>query len=139
MNQQLDDFSTQSSIKDIEQRNPITITLLFYLVTAAAIVAACYRYIDVESDSNFIQTIVASAIGAVIGAILGMIVLFRRSSHVWIAPLLGIAIGIAVGPLLRIRLIHFGSLIGLSFLGSWILVVLMAVSARLDQRRSIRN
>ena len=135
----MDEFSKQSSLKDIEQRNPITITLLFYLVTAAAIVAACYRYIDVKSDSGLLQTIAASVIGAVIGAILGTIVLFRRSSHVWIAPLLGIAIGFAVGPLIRIRLVHFGSLLGISFLGSWILVVLMAVSARLDQRRSIRN
>lgn len=135
----MDDFSTQSSLKDIEQRNPITITLMFYLVTAAAIVAACYRYIDVENDSSVLQTIAASVIGAVIGAILGTIVMFRRSSHVWIAPLLGIVIGLAVGPLLRIRLVHFGTLLGISFLGSWLLVVLMAVSARLDRRRSARN
>ena len=130
----MDDFSTPAKVDSLEQRNPITLTMLFYVLTAAAILAACYRYIAFDENGTSFEYAVSSAIGGVVGLMIGTIQLFRRSSHAWMSPVVGLFLGVAVGPLLRIQLTHFGTIIGISFFGSWMLVLIMSLAARLNQR-----
>ena len=118
-----------------EQRSPITLSTLFYLVTVAAIMAACVRFIQSDSSVTVQQIIFACIIAAITGMSLGFCMWIRGIAQNWAAPILGLALGAVVGPLLCVRLTHFSELIGMSFLGSWLLIVLMCITARFSMRQ----
>ena len=133
----MEHFSEPDKADPLVQGNPITLTMLFYVLTAAAILAACYRYVGVDRQGTGFEIALASVIGGVIGLAIGFVQQFRRSSHVWMAPVVGLTLGVAFGPLMRVQLTHFSTIMGISFFGSWLLVLIMAFSARLYQRRSV--
>ncbi len=133
------DESNKSEDNRAEQRSPISLSMLFYFVTIAAIVAANIRFIQSDSSVTFNQVVLACTICALTGMVLGFGMWGRGIAKYWPAPLLGFALGAAVGPLLCVRLTHFSELIAMSFFGSWILIVLMCVTARFSTRRIHRS
>lgn len=130
----MEDFSTPVEVDPLKQRNPVTLTMLFYALTLAAILAACLRYVAIERSGTTSEFALSSMIGGVIGWIIGTFQVFSRNSHAWMSPVLGLSLGIVLGPLLRVKMTHFGTIIGLSFLGSWILVLIIALASKLNQR-----
>lgn len=133
----MEEFSTLATADPLEQRNPITLTMLFYVLTTAGILAACFRYMALEESGTSFEYAVSLGIGGVVGLLIGIAQLFRRNSYAWMSPVVGLLLGVAMGPLLRIQLTHFGTIIGISFFGSWILVLIMSLAAKLNQRRSV--
>lgn len=118
-----------------EQRSPISLSLLFYLVTVAAIMAACIRFIQSDNSITANQVVAACVLCAFTGMSLGFSMWIRGMLKYWTAPLLGLALGAAAGPILCVRLTHFSELIVMSFLGSWLLIVLICITARWSTKK----
>lgn len=135
----MEEFLNSDKEEQVERGNPITLMLLFYVLTASAIIASSYQYIRADKNYSLGQITNSIILGAIIGVFIGIVVMFRRKSYVWMAPLLGPLLGVAIGPLIRIKIEYFSSLIALSFGGCWFLIVMMCVAARFKRRRVSRE
>ena len=117
--------------------NPISIAMLFYVVTLAAILAACFRTVFSEKLATGNAVAAFLIAGGIVGFSVGSLEGFRRGgTSAWSGPLIGLALGILWGPLAMIQSIHFASVIGLAFTGCGIMVVVMLVAARYFQTPS---
>ena len=127
----------------VEQKHPISIATLFYLVTLSAIVATCARYLELdEVDKVPISGVVGLLVGgAVFGLIVGSIVAIQRPFYRWLSPLFGVLVGCVASPLLLIPIDNYRHILTISFVGCWILIVFSLVVARLrdDPTISRRN
>jgi hypothetical protein len=129
----MDDFVSPNRELKNDRRNPVTLTMLFYALTLAGILAACFRYATVQHSGSQFEYALSSLIGGAFGFLIGISQVVGRRSYAWIACLLGPLVGVALGPLLRIQMIHFGSIVSISCVGSWILVFIMSFSARTNR------
>jgi hypothetical protein len=120
---------------ETQVQNPLTLSMLFYLVTVAAILAACLRFVG-ASQATLGQYLWASLLGAVVGFFLGTSLGLGTSVRL-LAPAVGIFLGAVIGPLICIELSHFASIIITSFVGAWIIVLLNCLAVRHASTRSI--
>ena len=115
------------------QRNPLSIALLFYLVTVGGILSACLRSLvssEVATTQSLTRLLVSGAIvGFFGGGGLGFFY-FRSSRAGMMASALGLVIGIVAGALALVEGKFFLELLLLGFAGSWLLIVVMLLSAR---------
>lgn len=114
-------------------RHPLNIAFLFHLLSACAILAACLRllvgddFVTQESAGRFF--VGGVCVGFVIGTSLGFYY-FRSKAYGVSCSLAGVAVGGVAGMLGLIRGTHFLEVMGLAFVGSWILVFAMLLAAR---------
>ena len=114
-------------------KNPISIAMLFYVLTLAGILASCFGRL--ETNGSVTQTAITWAliIGSVTGTVLGMVggaFYFRSAKAAVITLLIGGVLGAAGGVLTLIREKHYLSILTIAFAGCWLLIVLMLLKAR---------
>ena len=114
-------------------QSPLTITLLFYIVTMGGIVSACLSTLSGNENVTTVAVAVALGAGATIGVKLGIFVglfYFRRVRDCGIGAVVGAGVGLVAGGLSLVSSEDYWSVASLSFAGCWLLVLLMLVSAR---------
>lgn len=125
-------MNRDESASRARSRSPITLAFLFYLVTIGGILSACLRPL---ADSNLVTGVtlavligIGIGLGVVSGAVLGLF--FYRSL---IVGLIGAGVGVAVGGLAgALSLVETQRFVELGFIafgGSWLLIVIMCISA----------
>lgn len=122
-----------------DQKHPISIAMLFHLVTLSAIVATCARYLVLdEVDRLPISGVLGLAVGgAVFGLIVGSIVAFQRPFYRWLSPLIGVMVGCVVSPLLLIPIDKHVHIVTISFVGCWVLIVFSLAVVRFRHHPSM--
>ena len=127
--------SSQTPLK--EHRNPISIAMLFYVLTLAAIVAACLGRLS--GDARVTYGTLGTAIGG--GSFMGLLIGFLGGTFYFKsvkASLVGFAVGAllgtAAGALTIIREVNFVPMMTIAFSGCWLMVVVMLLAARWQVR-----
>jgi hypothetical protein len=127
------EFGEASQKKPSESRNPISIAMLFYVLTLAAIVAACLGRLSVSarvtSGAVVSAAIACSFVGLLIG-FLGGTFYFKSVKASLIGLAVGTGLGAVAGALTLIAEEHFVPLMTIAFAGSWLLVVAILMAAR---------
>lgn len=107
--------------------------LLFYLVTAGALISASLRTLvgdDAITSQSLGRLIIA---GVVLGLISGVVVgyyFFKSRLAAFICSGVGIGVGAIAGGLAAVDGNRFGELSLIGFGGSWLLILVMLLSAR---------
>lgn len=117
----------------IEGRSPLTMAMMFYLVTVGAIISASLRTLaNNEAVTSFtlaVMLISGAVVGLLVGGCVGFL-LFRN----WIAVVAGISVGLltgtVAGALTLVNAENFAELVSIAFGGCWLLVGVMLVAAR---------
>ncbi len=127
------DFEFSRPQRGVQQRNPVTVALLFYVVTVGAILSACLRTLvgDDTLTGESLQRVVLIGIvvGLLSGGILGFYVIKGRLSAV-VASSIGILVGAIAGGLSLVQSKYFYEITLIAFAGCWLLIVVMLLSAR---------
>ncbi len=125
--------NSPSELSRETQRKPLSIALLFYLVTLAAIVAASLRHLP-NDDAITVEALIAALVaGGIIGLGFGLaagITYFKSGTATTIAMASGILIGCAAGAVALIRAEHFIANMSIAFGGCWIVILMMLTTAR---------
>ena len=129
----MNEFSSPPQLQS-SQQNPISLAMLFYMVTVAAILLGCYRYIA-PTNATGSQYLAASLLGAFIGFFAGAALILRKANPM-ISSALGMLVGASVGPVLCIRAVDFGSILLVTFVGGWLMVLLVCLAARKNSRQT---
>lgn len=117
----------------VEHRNPISIAMLFYVLTLAAIVAACLGRLSGDSHATY------GALGAAIvgGSFFGLIIGFLGGTFYFKsvkASLVGFGVGgilgAVAGALTVIGEVNFIPMMIIAFSGCWLMIVVMLLAAR---------
>lgn len=113
-------------------KHPISIALLFHLITLSAVAAACARYLVLDSVEIPTLSVMAGLLvgGAIVGLIVGVVVAIHRPNYRWMSPIIGILLGLSASPLLLIPIKNYWHITTISFLGCWILIVFSLLVAR---------
>ena len=126
-------FGESSQTPLNEHRNPISIAMLFYVLTLAAIVAACLGRLS--GDARVTYGTLGTAIGG--GSFIGLLIGFLGGTFYFKsvkASLVGFAVGAllgtAAGALTIIREVNFVPMMTIAFSGCWLMVVVMLLAAR---------
>lgn len=127
------DFEFGSVSDDGGVRSPLTMAMLFYVVTAGAIVSACLRSLvgRVElTSAPFLAVLVGgSTIGFFSGLIFGFF-FFRSIKAASVSSCVAIVVGGVAGALAMVGGDSFFETSLIAFAGCWLMVVVMLVSAR---------
>ena len=130
-------FGESSQAPLNEHRNPISIAMLFYVLTLAAIVAACLGRLS--GDARVTYGTLGTAIGG--GSFIGLLIGFLGGTFYFKsvkASLVGFAVGAilgtAAGALTLIREVNFVPMMTIAFSGCWLMVVVMLLAARWQVR-----
>lgn len=114
-------------------RNPVSISMLFYVVTLGAILSASLRGLtnneSLTSASVSAVLGVSSVIGLVIGVHVGIFAIKGWLGAVS-AGVSGLLVGALSGALLLINQEDFTTTLLVSLLGCWLLTVIMLLSAK---------
>lgn len=125
--------ASKKSVSAGKHRSPVTISLLFYVVTLGAILAACLRSLvggDAVTPQTLAQSLILmSILGVMSGAVLGLFYL-RSWRAVLIGVVVGVVVGCTAGGLALIDPGNFFELALLTFVGCWLLILTMLLSAR---------
>ena len=129
-------FPTSSPVTEppwTNQRSPITLAFLFYLVTFGGIVSSCLGTLSVNEgttrESLQLALAVCGGLGMAIGFFLGLL-RFRRWSLAGLGMLSGAVIGAIAGALTRISVDNFLQINLIACSGSWLMIVVMCLAAR---------
>ncbi len=129
-------FEMSDSSSKQDQESPISVALLFYLVTISGIAAACVRSLTTSEFATWSAT-AQSGIGAgLFGLVSGIVAGFvyrSRGLDFFIMPIVGTIVGVFSGLLLLVGVEHFYGIVFNAFVGSWLLIVFMLVAARLQK------
>lgn len=112
---------------------PLSVALLFYIVTVSAIATACLRTLADNEFATWAATtqtsIAASGLGLVSGAVAGFV--YRtRGLDFFLLPVVGCVIGAFSGLLLMVDEKYFTEVVLLAFSGCWVLIIGMLLVAR---------
>lgn len=111
---------------------PVSIAMLFHLVTLAAILAACARFLQSGTEGAVAYDGIAELLigGAILGLALGSIAAFFNTGYRWMSPLFGIGMGLIATPFLLIQIENYLAITSIAFVGSWILIAFAMCVAR---------
>lgn len=115
------------------QRNPVTISMLFYVVTLGAIVSAGLRGLTANESLTMASVSTVLGVSVVLGLVLGVhvgIVAIKGWLGAVAAGLSGMLIGGLSGALLLINQQDFTTTLLISLLGCWLLIVIMLLAAK---------
>lgn len=117
----------------LQPNSAFSIALLFYLVTLGAIVSACLRLPFGESTFTIEGVTRSLTFGVVIGMLVGSTlaaIYFKR----WVALAFGLLAGILIGGIAGILVLsppeRFMEIVGIAFVGCWLILATMVFSAR---------
>ena len=133
MDRESTSFASAPPTPIAEHRNPISIAMLFYVLTLAAIVAACLGRMSGDKGATYgaIGTAIASGcfLGLVIG-FLGGTFYFKSVKASLVGFAVGAILGAVAGALTIIKEVHFVPIMTIAFSGCWLIVVVMLLAAR---------
>ena len=121
-----------------EHRNPISIAMLFYVLTLSAIVAACLSRLSGDSRITYVSLGTAIAGGTFTGLLIGFLggtFYFKSVRASLIGFGMGAIVGTVAGALTLIREANFIPLMAITFNGCWLMIVVMLFAARWQVRR----
>ena len=118
----------------------VSLAFLFYIVTLAAIIAACAKLIIGNELATWPVVWTAAFVCALIGGILGTVFAYRQSRNVSgtsLGGILGAIVGILAGLVALIQPDRYLNLMGIAFGGSLILILMMLILARFQKQPNI--
>jgi len=121
-----------------ENRNPISIAMLFYVLTLAAIVAACLGRLSGDGRVTYGTLGAAISGGAFVGLLIGLLggtFYFKSVKASLIGFGVGALLGTVAGALTVIREVNFVPMMTIAFSGCWLMIVFMLLAARCQVRR----
>jgi len=130
-------FVEESQPQLNEHRNPISIAMLFYILTLAAIVAACLGRLSGDARVTYGTLGAAIAGGSFIGMLIGFLggtFYFKSVKASLIGFVVGVMLGTVAGALTIIREVNFVSMMTIAFSGCWLMIVFMLLAARWQVR-----
>ncbi|GAB5405963.1 MAG: hypothetical protein Aurels2KO_41940 [Aureliella sp.] len=116
------------------QQSPISVALLFYLVTISGIAAACVRSLTTSEFATWTATAQCAIGTGLFGMVSGIVAGFvyrSRGLDFFLMPIVGSIVGAFSGLLLLVSVDQFYEVVITAFLGCWLLIVCMLVAARL--------
>ncbi len=137
MNSELPEFGGRLPQQAVGSRNPISIAMLFYVLTLAGIVAACLSKLTGNEGLTFTVLGTAAAAGSFLGLLIGFFggtFYFKSIKASFIGLGVGLLLGAVGGVLTAVREIHFLPMMLIAFSGCWLLVVVMLLGARFQVR-----
>lgn len=125
-----------------KQRSPLTMAMLFYVVTVSGIISACLRTLvgnqAVTTQSMTVVLLAGIVIGLIGGGLIGL-VYFKTIKAGFIASSMGILVGGLAGGLALVDGKYFMEVTFIAFGGSWMLILIMLLSARFRQDATIAS
>jgi hypothetical protein len=119
-------------------RNPISIAMLFYILTLAAIIAACLGRLSGDARVTYNSLGTAIAGGTFIGLLIGFLsgtFYFKSVKASLVGVGVGAILGTVAGALTIIRDADFVPMMTVTFSGCWLMIVIMLLAARWQVRR----
>ncbi|MEM7473633.1 MAG: hypothetical protein AAF483_01435 [Planctomycetota bacterium] len=122
-------------------RSPLSLALLFYIVTTGAILSACLSFLAGNENVTMVRLAIVLGVGGLIGLILGLIIgiLQLRVAAAFIGGGVGLIVGLLGGALSMIEPAQFTSVTTICFAGCLLLVASMLVAARLQHDPSLQR
>lgn len=120
-----------------EHRNPISIAMLFYVLTLAAIVAACLGRLTGDARVTYGTIGAAIAAGSFLGLLIGFLggtFYFKSAKAALIGFGVGTLLGMVAGALSIVREVNFVPMMTIAFSGCWLMIVVMLLAARWQVR-----
>jgi hypothetical protein len=115
------------------REHPITVALMFYVVTLGGIISACLRTLvgnESLTEASLQWVVLAGiVIGLISGGAIGFYVIKGRKAAV-VSSCMGIVVGALAGGLAMVQGTHFVEIATISFIGCWLLISVMLLSAR---------
>ena len=137
-----DKQKTEGGNERLKSRNPLTMAMMFYVVTIGGIVSASMRSLSesaVATNESLVRLCsIGGAIGFTLGSALGFFI-FRKSSALMAGGVIGTLVGTVAGGLALIETKNFLEISLLAFGGCWLLVVVMLLSARFNTGSSLER
>jgi hypothetical protein len=138
MNRDSISFGEGSQVPLIEHRNPISIAMLFYVLTLAAIVAACLGRLVGDARVTYGTMGAAIAAGSFTGLLIGFLggtFYFKSVKASLVGVGVGAILGTVAGALTLIREVNYVPMMIIAFSGCWLMIVVMLLAARWQVRR----
>lgn len=125
------------------RRNPLSVALLFYIVTLGAIVSACLRSLVVSDDVTVQSLAFLIGFGIAIGFFGGVTIgafYFKGFFASSIAAAVGVGVGGLAGALALVDGSNFEEISLTAFGGCWVLILMMLLATRFSKlNRSIQT
>jgi hypothetical protein len=121
-----------------EHRNPISIAMLFYVLTLAAILAACLGRMSGDQGTTYGALAAAIASGSFLGLVIGFLggtFYFKSVKASLVGFAVGAILGGVAGALTIIKEVNFVPMMTIAFSGCWLMVVVMLLAARWQVHR----
>jgi hypothetical protein len=131
-------LSKTSQMPIVEHRNPISIAMLFYVLTLAAIIAACLGRLSGDARATYGTLGAAILSGSFIGIIIGFLggtFYFKSVKAALVGFGVGTVLGAVAGALTIIREVNFVPMMTIAFTGCWLMIVFILLSARWQVQR----
>lgn len=128
-----DETATAAPHRLVRQRSPVSIAFMFYLVTIGAIISACLRTLSLDGAITTRWVLTVVFIGIVAGLIAGGLIgafYFKRWIAVMIGTLVGPGVGAVAGTLTLVDIDHYLEIALVSFVGCWLMIIIMLAAAR---------
>ena len=138
MNRESVAFVDASPAPLAEHRNPISIAMMFYVLTLAAIVAACLSRLSGDVRVTYVSLGTAIAGGSFTGLLIGFLggtFYFKSVRASLIGVVVGAILGAIAGALTVIREVNFVPMMTIAFSGCWLMIVAMLLAARWQVHR----
>lgn len=126
-------FGEASQAPSAEHRNPISIAMLFYVLTLAAIVAACLGRMSGDQAATYGVLGAAIASGSFLGLVIGFLggtFYFKSVKAALVGFGVGTILGSVAGALMVIKEVNYVPMMTIAFSGCWLMVVVMLLAAR---------
>lgn len=126
-------FGESSKTLPVVHRNPISIAMMFYMLTLAAIVAACLGRLSGDDSVTFGALGTSIAAGSFTGLLIGFLggTFYFKSVRVSLTGLgVGAVLGSVAGALTLIREENFIPMMTVAFSGCWLMIVVILLAAR---------
>ncbi len=123
-------------------RRGASLAMLFYIVTVAAMLAACLRSLESEESISIVALVtilvIASAVSGAVGFVAGWLRI-GKFRYALLGAFLGMAMGAVAGLLIQIRPEHFVNSMNTLYLGCWCIMLIMLTASRFSDRRMRRE